>query len=60
MDLALAVALQSKMKEEGTAAGLETWQNRILWQNCRLAKETILNDPACNSYSITIPGRGAA
>ena len=60
MDLALAVALQSKMKEEGTAAGLDTWQNRILWQNCRLAKETILNDPTCQEYSITIPGRGSS
>ncbi|MEW5802746.1 MAG: Hsp70 family protein [bacterium] len=60
MDLALAVALQNKMKEEGMAAGLDTWQNRVLWQNCRLAKETILNDPDCQECAITIPGRGSS
>jgi len=60
MDLALAIAIQTKMKEDGTSGMLDTWQNRILWQNCRLAKETILNDPTCQEYSITIPGRGSS
>ncbi|MEW6381285.1 MAG: Hsp70 family protein [bacterium] len=60
MDLALAVAIQNKMREEGAPARLDTWQNRILWQNCRLAKETILNDPDCQEYSVTIPGRGSS
>ncbi len=59
MDLALAVTLQNRMKEEGTL-DLDTWQNRVLWQNCRMAKETILNDPDCQEYSITIPGRGSS
>lgn len=60
MDLALAVAIQNKMREEGAPARLDTWQNRILWQNCRLAKEAILNDPDCQEFSVTIPGRGSS
>jgi len=60
MDLALAVAVQNKMREEGAPASLDIWQNRILWQSCRLAKETILNDPNCQEYPVTIPGRGSS
>lgn len=58
MDLALSVTLQNKMKEE-RISDLDTWQNRVLWQNCRIAKETILNDSSCQEYSITIPGHGS-
>lgn len=58
MDLALAYAVQQRLAAKGTK--LDTWQMRGLSQNCRAAKETLLQPEAPKSQSLAILGRGSS
>jgi len=57
MDLALAYAVQQRLAAKGTK--LDTWQLRGLSQNCRAAKETLLQPDAPKKQPLTILGRGS-
>src|SRR5215470_6215307 len=57
MDLALAYAVQQRLATKGTK--LDAWQMRGLSQNCRAAKETLLQSGAPKKQSLTILGRGS-
>jgi hypothetical protein len=57
MDLALAFAVAQKLEAQGHS--VDPWQTRALWYACRIAKETILADPALDAAPVTVLGRGA-
>ncbi|MBM3464582.1 MAG: Hsp70 family protein [Armatimonadetes bacterium] len=58
MDLALAVAVQARLKSQGTR--LDSWQFQVLVHECRAAKEKLLGDSAEGEIQIVIPGRGSS
>jgi len=58
MDLALAYAVQQRLAAKGTK--LDAWQMRGLWQNCRAAKENLLQADAPKSQPLAILGRGSS
>jgi molecular chaperone DnaK (HSP70) len=58
MDLALAYAVQQKLTAKGTK--LDAGQMRGLWQNCRVAKENLLQSGAAKKQPISILGRGSS
>jgi hypothetical protein len=58
MDLALAYAVQQRLAAKGTK--LDTWQMRGLSQNCRAAKETLLQPDSPKSQPLTVLGRGSS
>ncbi|MBM4257441.1 MAG: Hsp70 family protein [Deltaproteobacteria bacterium] len=58
MDLALAYAVQQKLSAKGTK--LDAGQMRGLWQNCRVAKENLLQPDAAKKQQIAILGRGSS
>ena len=58
MDLALAYAVQQRLAAKGTK--LDAWQLRELSQNCRAAKETLLQADAPKSQPLAILGRGSS
>jgi len=55
MDLALAYAVAEQLKAEG--ARLDSWQMRALWNRCRDAKETLLENSEHASVPVSILGR---
>jgi Hsp70 protein len=57
MDLALARLLQQRL--EGGGHRVDTWQLHGLWHQCRLAKESLLTDPAETERPVTLLGRGS-
>jgi hypothetical protein len=57
MDLALARLLQQRLQEAGHR--IDTWQLQGLWHQSRIAKESLLSDPASNEVPITVLGRGS-
>jgi len=57
MDLALAHRLARKLAAEGTR--LDPWQLRALSHGCRVAKETLLNEPQRQSLPVVVPSRGS-
>lgn len=57
MDLALARVLQQRLQEAGHR--IDTWQLHGLWHQSRIAKESILSDPATTELPITVLGRGS-
>ncbi len=57
LDLALAVAVQARLKAEGTK--IDTWQFQVLTHACRSAKEALLGADPPADVAITIPGRGS-
>jgi molecular chaperone DnaK (HSP70) len=57
MDLALAYRVSNRLAEKGTK--LDPWQFRGLIQNCRAAKEKLLDDSGgADSVAVSILGRG--
>ena len=58
MDLALAYAVQQKLTAKGTK--LDAGQMRGLWQNCRVAKENLLQVDGAKKQPISILGRGSS
>lgn len=58
MDLALAYAVQQNLATKGTK--LDSWQMRGLSQNCRAAKEMLLQPEAPKSQPLAILGRGSS
>ncbi len=58
MDLALAYTVQQRLAAKGTK--LDAWQLRGLSQNCRTAKEALLQTDASKSQPLTILGRGSS
>ena len=58
MDLALAYAVQQKLAAKGTK--LDAGQMRGLWQNCRVAKENLLQSGTTKKQPIAILGRGSS
>lgn len=58
MDLALAYAVQQRLTAKGTK--LDAWQLRGLSQNCRAAKEILLQPDAPQSQPLSILGRGSS
>ncbi len=57
MDLALAYRISAQLAEKGTK--LDAWQFRGLIQNCRAAKEKLLDDTdPSDSAAVSILGRG--
>ena len=57
MDLALARLLQQRLEAGGHR--VDTWQLHGLWHQCRLAKESLLTDPAQAERAVTLLGRGS-
>jgi molecular chaperone DnaK (HSP70) len=57
MDLALALTVQNRLKEEGVK--LDNWQLRALCQGCRSAKEHILSSSKLTKSPLVIAGRGS-
>jgi molecular chaperone DnaK (HSP70) len=57
MDLALARLLQQRLEAAGHR--VDSWQLHGLWHQCRLAKESLLTDPAQHERPITLLGRGS-
>ncbi|MCE7870995.1 hypothetical protein DYH09_11540 [bacterium CPR1] len=57
LDLALAVAVQTRLKAEGTK--IDPWQFQVLTHACRSAKEALLGADPPEEMPITIPGRGS-
>ncbi|MEW6283728.1 MAG: Hsp70 family protein, partial [Candidatus Eremiobacterota bacterium] len=57
MDLALAVAVQNRLRQEGTK--IDSWQFQVLTHGCRAAKEALLGSQPPQEVAITIPGRGS-
>ena len=58
MDLALAVAIERRLEEQGHE--LDAWQFSVLVHQARQAKEALLEDPELPEQSVTIPGRGSS
>ena len=58
MDLALAYTVQQKLAAKGTK--LDAGQMRGLWQNCRVAKENLLQSGTTKKQPIAILGRGSS
>jgi molecular chaperone DnaK (HSP70) len=58
MDLALAYAVQQRLSAKGTK--LDAWQLRGLSQNCRAAKENLLQPGAPKKQPLTVLGRGSS
>lgn len=56
MDLALAVAVRSKLEERGKK--LDAWQLGALTHGCRAAKETLLGDDEVEAVPLVVPSRG--
>src|SRR5712691_10799844 len=57
VDLALARHLEQQLTAQG--AKLDAMQLHALWQQCRIAKERLLEpDNKKREYAVTIPGRG--
>lgn len=54
MDLALAHAAAQRLPK------LDPMQFHSLWQQCRLAKEALLEDPSRPEAPVTLPGRGSS
>ncbi|MDI6797540.1 MAG: Hsp70 family protein, partial [Desulfatibacillaceae bacterium] len=57
MDLAMAHMVAQKLAAQGK--NLDSWQMRGLWQNCRAAKERLLEPDGPESHAVTILGRGS-
>jgi hypothetical protein len=57
MDLALARLLQHRLEQAGHR--VDTMQLHALWHQSRLAKESLLADPAKRERPITLLGRGS-
>ena len=57
MDLALARLLQQRL--EGAGHKVDTWQLHGLWHQARLAKESLLGNPAETERPVTLLGRGS-
>jgi hypothetical protein len=57
MDLALARLLQQRLESAGHK--VDTWQLHGLWHQARLAKESLLGNPAEKERPITLLGRGS-
>ena len=57
MDLALAVAVRSKLEAEGKT--LDGWQLTALTHGCRAAKEQLLTDPELSAVPVVVPSRGS-
>ena len=57
MDLALARLLQQRL--EGAGHKVDTWQLHGLWHQARLAKESLLGNPADTERPVTLLGRGS-
>jgi hypothetical protein len=58
MDLALAHSAAAQFATQGRK--LDTVQLHNLWQQCRLAKEKLLSDPAAKAEAVTVLGRGSS
>lgn len=58
MDLALAYAVAMQMKEKGVR--LDSWQMRALWNQCRNAKESLLENPDREAVPVSILGRSSS
>ncbi|MBI4872515.1 MAG: Hsp70 family protein [Candidatus Riflebacteria bacterium] len=58
MDLALAVALERRLEDQGRT--LDAWQFSVLVHQARQAKEALLENPDLAEAAITIPGRGSS
>ncbi len=56
MDLALARFTEQQLVAKNVR--LDTLQLHALWQNCRVAKEKLLEDPKAKDQPLTILGRG--
>ena len=56
MDLALAHHIAAGLAAKNTK--LDALQMHALWQQCRLAKESLLSDPKAKDEPVTILGRG--
>ena len=57
MDLTLAHLLKAKLAEKGIQ--LDLWQLHALTHGCRVAKESLLSDPAAREVPVTVPSRGS-
>lgn len=57
MDLALAHCVAQKLAAQGTQ--LDPWQLRALTHGCRVAKETLLNQPESEAIPLVVPSRGS-
>jgi len=57
MDLALARLLQQRLEAGGQR--LDIWQLHALWHHCRMAKETLLGDPAIDEMPVRLLGKGS-
>lgn len=55
MDLALAYLLRQRLSSR-----LDDWQFRMLWYQCRIAKEKLLSRKDLDKEPVTILGRGAS
>jgi molecular chaperone DnaK (HSP70) len=58
MDLALAYAVAERLKAKGVR--LDSWQMRALWNRCRDAKETLLENSEHESVPVSILGRSSS
>jgi molecular chaperone DnaK (HSP70) len=58
MDLALAYAVAKQLSERGVR--LDSWQMRALWNQCRNAKETLLETSDRESAPVSILGRSSS
>jgi hypothetical protein len=56
MDLALAHFVAQGLAEKGKK--LDTHQLSALWQNCRIAKEKLFEQPELKEYPVTVLGTG--
>ncbi|MDQ7821850.1 MAG: Hsp70 family protein [Candidatus Eremiobacteraeota bacterium] len=57
MDLALAMAVSNRLREDGTK--LDSWQLKALCQSARTAKENMLRDMKMKKHQLVVPGRGS-
>jgi hypothetical protein len=58
IDLALAGTVSQRLAEQGTR--IDSWQRQALWNNCRAAKEKLLEpDSTTTQEPVTILGRGS-
>jgi len=58
MDLALAYAVSEQLKAKGVR--LDSWQMRALWNRCRDAKESLLENSGHESVPVSILGRSSS
>ena len=59
IDLALAHAVAADITAKGTK--LDAYQMQALWNNCRIAKEKLLDpENTADEIPVTIPGRGSS